>query len=95
MIIDVQEVVAEIGPRFASGKKITIGGRELVGYTRKDGTVFQRWVPRVEAPDTEHDYVEFGEAEPVSAEAREVSVPFAPAAIAQSRKDKARSVGVR
>ncbi len=60
-IIDCQAIVDEIGrAKFASGKPIVIGGRELVGYTRPDGTVFKRWVPKGDAPDTAHDYVEFG-----------------------------------
>lgn len=70
-IVDCEVIVDEIGrKKFASGKPITIGGRELVGYVRPDGTVFKRWVPAEEAPETqdglEHHYVEFVEpdAEP-------------------------------
>ncbi len=60
-VIDCQAIVDEIGrAKFASGKPITVGGGELRGYVRPDGTVFKRWVPRDEAPDTDHDYVEFG-----------------------------------
>lgn len=64
-IIDCETIVDEIGrKRFASGKPITIGGRELVGYVRQDGTVFKRWIPKSEAPDELHNYVEFGEPDP-------------------------------
>ncbi len=59
-VIDVQLIVDEIGrKKFAGGKPIVIGGGELRGYTRPDGTVFSRWVPKDEAPDRDHDYVEF------------------------------------
>lgn len=64
MIIDCQDIVREINAKiapkkFASGKPITIGGRELMGYAREDGTTFKRWVPPDEAPDPDHHYVEF------------------------------------
>lgn len=88
MIVDVNTILAEIGPRFAGGKPITISGRELVGYTRKDGTVFKRWVPRSEAPDVTQDYVEFGKPEPP--EHDEEVVEFVIPALERARKTKAR-----
>lgn len=64
-IIDCQVIVDEIGrKKFAGGKPIVIGGGELRGYVRPDGTEFKRWVPKSEAQDTDHDYVEFGAAIP-------------------------------
>lgn len=65
-IVDCQVIVDEIGrARFAGGKPICIGGRELYGYIRPStGEQFRRWVPSSEAPDTLHDYVEFGPVVP-------------------------------